>query len=251
MARQFAQRSAAPHPFVGIGGPTLTDPPLCRQGVAVSLLFTQFAVNVNEVRLLCSLPDAVEELRALARQEGVSPDENVYVGDRATKRTVESLPLSTYRIIAFATHGLVAGEIKNLAESALVLTPPAAPSGDDDGLLTASDITQLKLDADWVILSACNTAAGETPDAEGLSGLAKAFFYAGARSLLVSHWHVLSDAARELTVRTLAAIERNPKMRRAEALRSAEMALLDSDPEMGHPMAWAPFSLVGAGGIGQ
>ncbi len=82
----------------------------------------------------------------------------------------------------FATHGLVAGQIRGAAEPALVLTPPAVASAADDGLLTASEIARfLKLDADWVILSACNTAAGDSPGAEGLSGLAKAFFYAGAR----------------------------------------------------------------------
>ncbi len=60
------------------------------------------------------------------------------------------------------------------------------PSVPDDELLTASEVAQLKLDADWVVLSACNTAAGDKPGAEALSGLARGFFYAGARALLVS-----------------------------------------------------------------
>jgi CHAT domain-containing protein len=95
----------------------------------------------------------------------------------------------------FATHGLMSGDLGGLAEPALVLTPPPEASPDNDGLLTASKIATLKLNASWVVLSACNTAAGDgTPDAGGLSGLAKAFFYAGARSLLVSHWSVPSQA---------------------------------------------------------
>jgi hypothetical protein len=75
------------------------------------------------------------------------------------------------------------------------LTLPKDPSELDDGLLTASEVAQLKLNADWVVLSACNTAAGEKPGAEALSGFARAFFYAGARALLVSHWRIDSKAA--------------------------------------------------------
>jgi CHAT domain-containing protein len=114
------------------------------------------------------------------------------------------MPLDHYKIIEFATHGLMSGELKGLAEPALVLTPPPQATPDDDGLLTASKIATLKLNADWVVLSACNTAAGDgTPDAGGLSGLAKAFFYAGARSACsiprfgerLSEWRLLAPNA--------------------------------------------------------
>ena len=100
---------------------------------------------------------------------------------------MKTLPLNNYRVIQFATHGLVAGDLSGLAEPALVLTPPRVPTEADDGLLTASEIAALRLNADWVVLSACNTAAGTGQGAEALSGLARAFFYAGARALLVSH----------------------------------------------------------------
>jgi CHAT domain-containing protein len=160
------------------------------------------------------------------------------------------MDLSRYRVVAFATHGLMAGSFKGLGEPALVLTPPELGSEADDGLLTASEITQLKLDADWVILSACNTAGPDgTPGAEGFSGLAKAFFYAGSRSLLVSHWPVVSVAAVKLTTRMFDEIERSPSIRRAEALRRSMVALMeDEDAEYAHPMFWAPFSIVGEGG---
>src|SRR5262245_66451196 len=84
----------------------------------------------------------------------------------------------------------------SIAEPALLLTPPNQPSEEDDGLLTASEAALLKLDADWVVLSACNTAAGDgnATGAEALSGLARAFFYAGARALRVSHWAVDSTS---------------------------------------------------------
>jgi CHAT domain-containing protein len=88
--------------------------------------------------------------------------------------------------------------IKGLGEPALLLSLPKKPSESDDGLLTASEVAQLEFNADWVVLSACNTAAGDKPGAEALSGLAWAFFYAGARALLVSHWKVDSPAAARL-----------------------------------------------------
>src|SRR5207244_2835005 len=129
----------------------------------------------------------------------------------------------------------------------LVLTPPDQPSENDDGLLTASEVASLKLDADWVILSACNTAAGAGSNAEALSGLARAFFYAGARALLVSHWPVNSQAAVELTTRSFAAISREPLVGRAEALRRAMLSLIDEGGDKALPAYWAPFILVGDG----
>jgi CHAT domain-containing protein len=128
----------------------------------------------------------------------------------------------------------------------LLLTPPAKASEEDDGLLTASEIAQLKLDADWVILSACNTAASDKPGAEALSGLARAFFYAGARALMVSHWAVNSEATVKLITRTFDEIKANPTFGRAEAMRRSMMAMIATG-SWAHPSLWAPFVVVGEG----
>jgi CHAT domain len=115
--------------------------------------------------------------------------------------------LSDYRIVYFATHGLVAGDVKGLAEPSLALTIPSSPSDEDDGLLTLSEVSMLKLNADLVVLSACNTIAGDRPGAEALTGLAKAFFYAGAKAMIVSHWGLASDAATRLMTDTFGSIQ--------------------------------------------
>jgi len=144
----------------------------------------------------------------------------------------------------------MSGEMSGLAEPALVLTPPDEATDLDDGLLTASEAALLNLNADWVILSACNTAAADEPGADGLSGLARSFFYAGARSMLVSHWPVRDDAAARLTTAAITMQDQDPDMGRAEALRRSMLVLMNdtSDPSLAHPSAWAPFVIVGEGG---
>ncbi|MGE3876633.1 MAG: CHAT domain-containing protein, partial [Parvibaculaceae bacterium] len=143
-----------------------------------------------------------------------------------------------------------AGDVKGLAEPSLALSLPREPSDLDDGLLTASEVAQLKLNADWVVLSACNTIAGQSPGAEALSGLARAFFYSGARSLLVSHWAVDSEAATRLTTSTFDAIASDAGIGRSEALRRSMLAYMNdpTGPANAYPAFWGAFALIGEGG---
>ena len=157
--------------------------------------------------------------------------------------------LAYYRIVHFATHGAMAGQLSLASEPGLILTPPEKASEDDDGYLSASEIAGLKLDADWVILSACNTATGEASDAEALSSLARAFIYVQARALLVSHWAVDSNPTVNLITTAMREIARDKRIGRAEALRRAMLSLISGgDPQAAHPAYWAPFVLVGEGG---
>ncbi len=254
--RAFAKTSRATRPFIGFG-----DPQFQRSGGDGKRLasrsvqpyqsyYNGTTVDIDRLRSgLPALPDTGDELRAVAQDVGAS-EGDVKLGLAATVTAVESMQLDQYRIIDFATHGLVAGEVGGLSEPALVLTIPDRPTADDDGLLTASRIARLRLDADWAVLSACNTAAGDRPGAEGLSGLARAFFYAGARSLLVSHWPVDSAAAVKLTTGAFRELRRNPAIGRAEALRRSMRALIDDQSSRNNadPAIWAPFVLVGEGG---
>ncbi|MBI3513444.1 MAG: CHAT domain-containing protein, partial [Proteobacteria bacterium] len=185
-----AERAAAP--FLGIGDPVLEGAPGAAREVRVASLFRGALADVAAVRKLAPLPDSAAELRALAKALGTG-DQSLYLAERASEPLLRTAGLDNYRMLAFATWGLTSGALGGRAEPALVLTPPREASADNDGLLTASEIATLKLNADWVLLSGSRTTAADgTPDADGLSALAKAFFYAGARSLLVSHWAVES-----------------------------------------------------------
>ena len=253
--RSFAKDSRAQKPFIGFGDPVLQrstgDKRTGRNVQPYQSYYDGAAVDLERLRTgLPALPETASELQAVARALGASPQDDVKLGSAATVTSVSSLPLDQYRVVDFATHGLVAGEVNGLSEPALVLTLPDRPTSDDDGLLTASRIAKLRLDADWAVLSACNTAAGDRPGAEGLSGLARAFFYAGARALLVSHWPVDSDAAVRLTTGAFSELTAHPGIGRAEALRRSMKALIAdrSSPRNADPAVWAPFVLVGEGG---
>jgi CHAT domain-containing protein/tetratricopeptide (TPR) repeat protein len=196
------------------------------------------------------LPGTRKEVEEIAAELTAEP-EDVRLGDAASETAVKQAKLDQYRIVYFATHGLVAGYLAQFASSkaepALALSMPEHPSELDDGLLTASEVAQLKLDADWAVLSACDTAAEEKPGAEALSGLARAFFYAGARSLIVSHWNVVDKAAAPLMAGTFRALARDPTLSHGEALRQSMLAMIEaarSDAEA-DPRLWAPFVVVG------
>ncbi|MFZ1726953.1 MAG: CHAT domain-containing protein, partial [Albidovulum sp.] len=203
------------------------------------------------IAALPALPETRCELAATADSFG--PESQLLLQDHATETAIKSLSasgaLERFRVLSFATHGLVAGEL-GANQAGLVLTPPDAATADDDGLLTIEEIAGLRINADFVLLSACNTAAGSRPVDDSLSGLASAFFLAGARSLLVSHWPVYSDAAVRLTTGMFGALSADPAISRPEALRRSMLAILDdpaADAAMLHPAFWGPFIIAGGG----
>ena len=155
--------------------------------------------------------------------------------------------LATRRVVAFATHGMMAGDLPNLNQPALAMAATADAERDPLApLLTLDDVLGLKLNADWVVLSACNTAAGDGRAEEALSGLARGFFYAGARSLLVTHWAVETESAMLLTTHTFEHYAANPYAGKAESLRQAMLKVM-AHPKFAHPAFWAPYALVGDG----
>jgi CHAT domain-containing protein len=255
--RMNANPRVASEPFRGYGAPLLGPKPGAAppekinvaSGGAVSSLYRGGALDRAAFDQLAPLPQTEGELKAIAAALGAGPDA-VRVGAAATAAAVLKDDLSRFRVVAFATHGLLAGELSGLEEPALVFTPPETPTPDDNGLVTASQAAKLDLAADWVVLSACNTAGGDgAPGAEGFSGLARAFFYAGAKSLLVSHWPVRDDVAARMTTRMFAGLRGDGALARAEAHRRVTLEIIDDarDASLAHPAVWAPFVVVGEG----
>lgn len=213
-------------------------------------------VSSAELGILPRLPDTSQEIREIAKVLQADPEQDIYLQKRATVKTVLGMDLAQRRIVMFATHGLVPGELDGLVQPALALTSPEVADPDSDGLLTMDKILTLKLNADWVVLSACNTAAGEGSGAEAVSGLGRAFFYSGARALLVSNWPVETVAARKLMTDLFRRQVSASGLGKAEALRQSMLGLLDGpgsvDEKSGrvsfsyaHPLFWAPFVVVG------
>lgn len=253
-------------PFIGFGDPVLAGVAETRGakrggsgGISVSLLpetdfnladeqETTFA-DATELKNMARLPGTATELTAIWKAFG-EPDNALFLGDQATEKRVRSTNLSA-EVISFATHGLLAGEIHGMLEPGLVLSPPDFPSSTDDGYLSSSEIAGLEVSSKWVILSACNTAGGNKADGEGLSGLARSFFFAGATSLLASHWPVRDQVAARMTVTATNITRDDSNQTPAQALQHAMKEIrdeirFDSDTDTwAHPNAWAPFVIVG------
>jgi CHAT domain-containing protein len=262
--RALPQGNSARGPFIGFGDPHFggASPPAAPQAVALRMRSAALSRELESrgpadwapYSQLAPLPDTREEILSIAQALKADPRKDVFLGAQASKDNVKQSDLRNRRIVAFATHGLIPGDFPNLEEPALAL---AAPDGNAEaGLLTLGDILGLKMDADWVVLSACNTAAGDGAGADAISGLGRGFFYAGSRALLVTHWPVETRSARLLVTQTFERYANSPATSRAEALRQASLAVMQASAENGgkalfsyaHPVFWAPYALVGDGG---
>jgi CHAT domain-containing protein len=198
---------------------------------------------------LPKLAESVDEMKGLAAVVG-DPNATLWLGPEATERRFVGDALRPYSLVALATHGFLPGEVRDVPEPALMLALDATSKDRFDGILTSREIAGLQLDADLVILSACNTASADgRPRAEAFTGLSQAFFTAGARTLMASHWPVMSGAAVQLTVDT---VSRGSKDSLAwsrslqRAMQSARRAGVSS-PIESHPSYWGPFVIVGDG----
>jgi CHAT domain-containing protein len=230
VAARNAPRTVTRLDFLGVGDPLLKP-----------------VAGGPDLLALAALPETRDELEASAR--GFSKA-RLMLGEAATEAAVRREPLSDYRFLSFATHGLVRDELEGLQEPALALTPVSA-TRDNDGLLTASEIADLTLAARFVALSACNTANFDLGLMSGeLSALASAFAMAGAPSVLGTMWPVDSETGKRVMTATFQALAAAPDADPAEALVKAQRAFLASPPSRAyaHPRFWAPFVVLGDAG---
>lgn len=266
--RRVSRQAAPSRPYIGYGDPLFSLAAAAAPAVGLRALRRRAldlrdgagqseAVVENPFRFLSPLPDTALEIRDIARVFGADPQRDVFLGRAASESNVKKGALKDYRTVMFATHGLVPGDLRGLQEPALALANPEGSGDQEDGLLTLNEILALKLNADWVVLSACNTGSADGRASEAVSGLGRAFFYAGARALLVSNWPVETESARRLTTNLFRLQAESPGLNRAQALRRASLALMAgvlSDAtgkplySYAHPLFWAPFSLIGDSG---
>jgi CHAT domain-containing protein len=274
--RGLPSKGAAPKPLVAFADPVFSleqataraaqrEPQLASaddlgsvRGLGVSFRSTPATAGLNSAQLsiLPPLPETADEARAIAAALNAGPGA-VLTGADANEQRVKSMDLTEFKVVAFATHGLIPGDLDGLVEPALALSSPVVSGTSGDGLLTMGEILGLRLNAEWVVLSACNTAAGQGAGAEAISGLGRAFFYAGSRALLVSNWPVHSAAAMALTATLFRRQAEDPTLSKAEALRQAMTSLIDDGSfvdsqgrivfSYAHPLFWAPFTVVGEG----
>lgn len=207
--------------------------------------FARRGADAARLALLPPLPGAAREARAIAQAFG--PERSrLFLGAEASEARLADPGVREAEVLVFATHGLVGGELEGVAEPALVLSPPAEGAGDQefDGLLTASEIARLDLSADWVILTACDSAAGFEGGAPAFSGLVSAFRFAGGGTLLATHWQVRDDVAAYVATEMLRHYRRHGD--KAKALRHALDRLRRQSglPGADQPDIWAPFVLI-------
>jgi CHAT domain-containing protein len=279
MLRTTPESSLARRPFLGFGDPVFAklEPPqatphqpaaapFSARGLPLQRRNLLRGIQLNEKRFgladLPRLPETAGEIKAVAASLSADFKQDVFLGAAANEQQVKQMSrsgtLAGYRVISFATHGLLPGDLDGLTQPALALSHPDRAGIDGDGLLTMEEVLGLKTQADWVILSACNTAAAQGRGTEAVSGLGQAFFYAGTRALLVSSWPVHSAATRELMVALFKRQAEQPALARSAALQQTMAAMIANGAfkdtsgqaafSYAHPIFWAPFSLVGDGG---
>lgn len=265
---QLDPRKTFNRPFIGFGNPLLSSEKdsvgpkrepsrsaraeLFRGGLSPSgraVFNTDLAKQV-----FSNLPETSREIEGLRSAFGASPD-SVYLGRRNTETNAKTADLQDVAVVAFATHGIVADELGN-GEAGLIFTPPEEPNDVDDGFLSASEVAQLNMQAEWVILSACNTAVDQAEGPPtGISYLSRAFAVAGGKSVLASLWPVLDSVAPLVTVRSVELMNADPQLDRRGALSRAlaeirnNLAARTEDLPWSHPAAWAPFLLIGDTGM--
>jgi CHAT domain-containing protein len=252
VALRNAGTSRATHPWFGFGGfhpVTLAQAEASFPGAACADSAKLFAS-------LPTLPFAQRELDAARGLLGASPSDEL-LNAAFTADAVRHLTLKDYRILHFATHALLPAELRCQNEPAIVTSAPAGARDASGTLLTASDVVGLDLDTNTVILSACNTGGpGNSTGGESLSGLARAFFFAGARSMLVTHWSINDQTSAFLVADTLRRLVSGENGGIGGALQAAQLGIIgragkDLPAYLAHPFYWAAFALIGEGRGGE
>jgi CHAT domain-containing protein len=244
--------AAPPRPFLGIANPSFTraGSALLTDAAAARSCGQLGLAELNRFDTLAPLPDTLDEVSSVIASLGIANAELLADMD-ASEQAVRGKNLSEYNIIYVATHAVMPGELSCQLEPGIALARPdnTAISRSEDGFLDASEVAALRLAANLVVLSACNTASSgnsAVQKGDALSGLAESFFIAGARSLLVTHWQVPSAATTKLMLDLFRVPGSEPGVAIDMALRRAQLQAIGTS-DTAHPFFWGAFSFVGSG----
>lgn len=244
-----ATASRGTQPFIGFADPAFDDQATDTQVVAnngpgVRQRMTSLDATAFDYRTVPRLPETLDESLAMARVLGAKSDA-VIQGTAATRSRVLKEDLSRARVVAFATHGVIPGEVPGLRKAGLAMAYEGR--GLEDSLLTLDEIVGLRLNADWVVLSACNTGRSTDDSGDAYSALMRGFFAAGARTVAATQWAVESNSAKQLMVSTFSALADDPRLSKAQALSGAQRAMRAGrhGDLYRHPYFWAPYFLAG------
>ncbi len=232
--------------FLGIGNPKFVNSKENKKIVKKDIKFLRNG-NVNSTELISNkyneLPFTEKELKEFSK---VFVESKLLMREDANELDIKKMDLSKFNIISFATHAEVYGNFSDYDEPFIVLSPPENSTIENDGLLTTSEISELNLDTDLVILSACNTSSKKDEYAEGYSGLVASFFSAGARSIISTYWPVEDKAAYILMTETIKKSV-NDQVSVSEALKKTKIEFIEGKygEEYKKPFYWAPYVYLG------
>jgi len=238
--------------------PSSLNEPLKARGVRLT---NRGSLDNKEIRSaslehLNRLPETAEEIRQIAAVLEADEKQDIYLAEKASEHNVKTAGLKDRKVIVFASHALLPGDLDGLDQAAIALSSPSVVGGEDDGLLTLEEISRLQLNADCVVLSACTTGTSDETGAEAINGLGQVFLYAGTKSVFVSLWPVETTSAKQLTTGFFQNRKKYKDHPMGKALQESMLNIIDHqalrDKESGkvissyaHPLFWAPFILVG------
>jgi len=232
--------------FLGIGDPKLTKSKENKEKSSEEIKFLRNGSISNSEVIYNKYDELPYTNKELIEMSKTFTNAKILLKEKANEKDIKNMNLSKFDIISFATHAEIYGNFSEYEEPFLVLTPPKISSLENDGLLTTSEISELKLNSKLIILSACNTNYELNKYAEGYSGLVSAFFTAGSKSVISTHWPVEDKAGYILMTETIKNAIQN-KISIPDALRQTKIKFIEGEygEEYKKPFYWAPYIYVG------
>ena len=228
--------------YLGIGDPKFGNK---KKDVDVNISLTRGGYNNDPLLISQKYSELPFTKKEIEQVSSLFKNNLKLLGQDANEKDTKINLSKNYNIIQFATHAEVVGEFENFDEPYLVLTPPKKADNTDDGLLTISEINDININAQLVILSACNTATKINEFANGFDGLLSAFIDAGANSVIATHWPVEDNASYLIITKTLEKMI-NKKINLSEALKLTKIEFINGvyGSDYTHPFYWAPFIIL-------